>query len=114
MKGSRWIYYVLPEDIGEVTFTVTSDRPVSVYIRKSMGLLPDSVNFDSLVKKESRIEISTSLMTFTEGVMIAVHCEGTLDETTSFEAQVSQLQNIMVHNSFEFLDLAAVPAPSSA
>ena len=28
VTGNRWFYYVLPEDIGDVTLNVTSDRAV--------------------------------------------------------------------------------------
>lgn len=93
---------------------MTSDRPVSVYVRKGTSSLPDPVTFDSLIKNESQIVVASNSMTFTEGVIIAVHCEGSTDETTNFEAKVSQLQNIMVHNSFEFLDLAATAVPANA
>lgn len=113
VNGNRWFYYVVPEEIGDVTFSVNADRPVSVYVRKGTSELPDAVNFDALIKKEKQVLVSSQGLTFTDGVIIAVHCEGAVEETTSFVAQLSQISNVMVRNSFEFLDLAAT-VPASA
>ena len=53
-------------------------------------------------------------MNFVSGAIVAVHCVGEPDETTNFTAKLSQLENVMVHNSYEFLDLAATATPSNA
>ena len=51
-------------------------------------------------------------MDFSKGALLAVHVTGEETDTTSFMLQYAALQNVMIQNSFEFLDLAASPVPS--
>lgn len=51
-------------------------------------------------------------MSFTEGALIAVHVTGEESETTTYKLEYTPISNVMVQNSFEFLDLAASAAPS--
>ena len=53
VSGSRWFYYLVPANAGDFDLKVSSDRPVSIYIRKGEIELPDSVNFDFLIKSET-------------------------------------------------------------
>ena len=46
-------------------------------------------------------------MDFSSGAMIAVHIVGEPEDSTTFSIKLSQLENVMVKNSFEFLDLAS-------
>ena len=48
----------------------------------------------------------------TKGAIFAVHCVGESTDSTSFSIQLEQLENVMVRNSYEFLDLAAAAEPS--
>ena len=104
----------MPANAGEFTLTLDSDREVSVYIRKGSNALPDTVTFDSLVKDETQISISSKMMNFEKGGIFAVHCVGETDDKTTFKVELNLLENVMVRNSYEFLDLAATPTPSAA
>jgi len=87
VNGSRWLYYFVPAYADDFILTVTSDRPVSVYIRKGGIELADSVNFDFLIKSETQISVTSKLMNFSTGGIIAVHCKGEPEETTNFSLQ---------------------------
>ena len=104
----------MPANAGEFTLKIDSDREVSVYIRKGSLDLPDTVTFDSLVKDETQISISSQMMNFEKGGIFAVHCVGGPDDKTTFTVELNLLENVMVRNSYEFLDLAATPTPSAA
>ena len=41
------------------------------------------------------------------GAIFAVHCVGSATDSTTFTVTLEQLENVMVRNSYEFLDLAA-------
>ena len=109
MTASRWFYYLVDIDSGDYQITVTSDRDVSVYIRKGTNDLPDTVTFDTVIKDDTDISFSSQMMTdlTKNGAIIAVHCQGEATDSTSFTVTLEMLENVMVRNSYEFLDLAA-------
>jgi len=74
----------VPADAGDFSLSVTSDRAVSVYIRKGTESLPDTVNFDSLVKDDTQIGVSSQMFNFKSGAIFAVHCAGGSDDSTTF------------------------------
>lgn len=96
VSASRWFYYLVPADAGDVSINIASDRDVSVYIRKGSTELPDTVTFDALIKDETQITVSSKAMNFTEGVILAVHCVGESDDQTTFTVELTQLENVMV------------------
>lgn len=96
VSGNRWFYYLVPEDSGDVSISIASDRPVSVYVRKGTTDLPDPVTFDALVKDETQITFTSQVMNFAEGVIIAVHCEGDADDQTTFTVDMSQMESVLV------------------
>ena len=53
-------------------------------------------------------------MNFEKEGIFAVHCVSRLDNKTIFKVELNLLENVMVRNSYEFLDLAATPTPSAA
>ena len=79
----------MPADAGEFTLKIDSDREVSVYIRKGSNDLPDTVTFDSLVKDETQISISSQMMNFAKGGIFAVHCVGGSDDKTTFTVELN-------------------------
>ena len=83
VSGSRWLYYLVPANAGDFDLKVSSDRPISIYIRKGEIELPDSVNFDLLIKSETKIILTSKLMNFAAGGIVAVHCKGEPEETTN-------------------------------
>ena len=83
---------------------------MSVYLRKGLTDLPDTVNFDAYVKDDTKVTLSSNTMSLSEGATIAIHCVGQEEDTTNFKVQLTLLENIMLKNSFEFLDLAASAA----
>ena len=116
MKASRWFYYTVPADLGDYQVSLTSDRDVSVYIRRGTTDVPDTVNFDAVIKDDTEISFNSQMFKnlASQGVIFAVHCVGETSDTTNFSVQLEQLENTRVINSFEFLDLAATAVPSSA
>jgi len=115
VTASRWFYYTVPAGSGDYQFTLTSDRNVSVYIRKGMVDLPDTVTFDAVIKDDTEISFIPYLMKnlAEKGVVLAVHCEGEITDSTTFTIELEQLENVMVRNSYEFLDLAATAVPTA-
>ena len=103
VKASRWFYYLIPEQTGDFTLSLNSDRAVSVYIRKGVTDLPDTVTFDALVKDEMEIGLSSQMVNFSKGAIVAVHCVGSSDDTTNFTVKLAM-------NDFVLLDLAAAAA----
>ena len=77
----------MPANAGDFDLNVTSDRPVSVYIRKGEIELADSVNFDFLIKSETQITVTSKLINFSAGGIVAVHCKGEPENTTKFSVQ---------------------------
>ena len=65
------------------------------------------------MQNDSNIMITSDIMSFEQGAILAVHCTGEATDNTTFSLQFSSLQNEMIHNSFEFLDLAASAVPSA-
>jgi len=55
VTASRWFYYTIPADSGDYQLSLTSDRDVSVYIRKGTADLPDTVTFDAVIKDDTEI-----------------------------------------------------------
>ena len=116
VKSSRWFYYSVPAGTGDYQLSVTSDRDVSVYIRKGAIDLPDTVNFDAVVKDDTEINFNSQIFKNldTQGLIFAVHCVGEETDFTTFSVQLESLESVRVRNSYEFLDLAAAAQPSSA
>ena len=57
VTGKRWSYFLLPAT-GDYSVRIEATRNVSVYLRKGLTDLPDSVNFDAVIKKEKSIELT--------------------------------------------------------
>ena len=58
---------------------MNSDRDVSVYVRKGVSDLPDSVTFDALIKDDTQINIQSTMLgsaTSEQGAIFAIHCVG--------------------------------------
>lgn len=79
----------MPADAGDFSWSVTSDRSVDVYIRKGTELLPDTVNFDSVVKADTQIGVNSQMFNMTKGAIFAVHCSGGEDDSTTFSVKLT-------------------------
>ena len=112
IDGALWTYYKIQSGTGDsAQLTVTSDKAVSVYVRKGLTDVPDTVTFDILDQEttNSRLIIDGS-----DGAYIAIHCTGYAGtDSTTFTLTLDANESEMVKNSFEFLDLAAAAAPSA-
>ena len=106
VKASRWFYYLIPEQTGDFTLNLNSDREVSVYIRKGVTDLPDTVTFDALVKNEMSIGLSSQMVNFSKGAIVAVHCIGASDDETNFTVQLA-MSDVLI----ELAAAAATPTP---
>ena len=91
VEASRWLFYGLPADLGDFQLSLTSDRPVSIYVLKGSGTLPDAMTFDFLVKNENRVAITSNTLGFDEGAILAVHCVAKPGESTSYSLQLDLL-----------------------
>lgn len=93
VKASRWFYYSVPAGEGDYQVSVTSDRDVSVYIRKGEVDLPDTVNFDGVIKDDTEISFNSQMFKkqAEKGVIFAIHCTGETSDTTNFSVQLEQL-----------------------
>ena len=65
-----------------------------------------------LLKDETQATLTSKLMNFEDGATLAVHCVGQESDETQFKIQLNMLENVMVHNSYEFLDLQASADPT--
>ena len=112
VKASKWHYYSMPANTeADFQATISSDRPVEVYLKKGITQdLPDGVNYDLRITNETSVTLMSKMISMDQGAIMAVRCIGEESDETNFKLQFSELQNIMVHNSFEFLDLAASAA----
>lgn len=90
VKASRWFYYSVPAGSGDFQFSLTSDRDVSVYIRKGDTELPDTVTFDAVIKDDKEISFNSQMFKnlASQGAMIAVHCVGQDADTTTFNVSL--------------------------
>ena len=86
VKASRWFYYKVSGGLGDYQVSLTSDRNVSVYIRKGTLDLPDPVNFDAVIKDDTEISFNSQMLKSLadQGAIFAVHCEGETTDTTNF------------------------------
>ena len=87
--ASRWFYYSIGADQGDFIISFTSDRNVSVYVRKGSVELPDTINYDSFIKDDTTITLYSQMMNLSQGAMIAVHCIGEPDEQTTFSVSLT-------------------------
>ena len=92
VTASRWYYYKVPAGSGDFTFTVSSDRDVSLYVRKGDTDLPDTVTFDAVVKDDTSITLNSALLGSSagqNGAILAIHCVGQPEDTTNFEVSLT-------------------------
>lgn len=89
VNASRWFYYSIPQNSGDFSLSISSDRELSVYIRKGESDLPDAVSFDSLVRDDTQINVTSQLMNLSKGAIVAVHCVGETEDTTTFNVQLN-------------------------
>ena len=111
VTASRWFYYSVPADSDSFEITVSSDLDVSVYIRKGATDLPDTVNFDAVIKNSNQITMPSSLLASEDGWMVAIHCQQeSTDATTNFSIRIDRYTGRAAIDTIDFLDLAAAPA----
>ena len=67
--------------------------------------MPDTVTFDALVKNEMEIGLSSQMVNFSKGAIVAVHCVGSTDDTTNFTVQLA------MNDLMQLAAAAAIPTP---
>ncbi len=120
--ANDWFYYAVPtSQSGNFSLSISADKAVSTYVLKGDYSLPGTDAFDMLLKNETKVTLSSNLMNFDQGAIVAVHCSDEMlaENPTRFKVQLHMLKDANMaasDGSSGFLDLAAsaVPLPAPA
>ena len=73
---------------GDYSIQVEATRNVSVYVRKGLTDIPDSVNFDSVIKKEKSIEVTQKTLDLTAGAIMAIYTMHEPTQVTDYSVKM--------------------------
>ena len=87
VTGMRWKYFLLPAT-ADFSIQVEATRNVSVYVRKGLTDIPDSVNFDTVIKKEKSIEVTQKTLDLTAGAIMAIYTMHEPTQVTDYNVKM--------------------------